>query len=111
MGEGRGSFEDEEPEGLMLGKAGSASGGSLHHPSSLDYPELPTLPSLCPSGEYHDCNGRALHLSTELPSELSREDSTDEDLDDVSKQTYGCKTNTILHGWFVSAGLGRNVFF
>ncbi|KAM9494664.1 voltage-dependent T-type calcium channel subunit alpha-1H isoform 1-T1 [Clarias gariepinus] len=82
LGEGRGSFEDEEPEGLMLGKAGSASGGSLHHPSSLDYPELPTLPSLCPSGEYHDCNGRALHLSTELPSELSREDSTDEDLDD-----------------------------
>ncbi|XP_046691295.1 voltage-dependent T-type calcium channel subunit alpha-1H isoform X4 [Silurus meridionalis] len=82
-GEGRGSFEYEETEGIMLGKVGSVSGGSLHHPSSLDFPELPTLPSLCPSGEYHDCNGGVLHLSTELPSELSREDSnTEDDLDD-----------------------------
>ncbi|TSK31313.1 Voltage-dependent T-type calcium channel subunit alpha-1H [Bagarius yarrelli] len=82
-GEGRGSFEDEEPGGIMLGHAGSTSGGSPHLLSSLDFSELPTLPSQCSSGEYHDCNGRALHLSSELPSELSREDSTtEEDLDD-----------------------------
>lgn len=94
-GDGRGSFEDEEPQGVMLRKAGSASGVSLHHPGSLDFSELPTLPSLCTSGEYHDCNGRALHMSTELPSELSREDSTtEEDLDDVSKHTAERHTHT-----------------
>lgn len=124
-GEGRGSFEDEEPEGIIFGKARSASGGSLHHPGSLDFPELPTLPSLCPSGEHHDCNGRALHLSTELPSELSREDSpTEEDLDDVSKhtaakthkhttqytysmQSHLCKDITIV---LVSAGTSNGAF-
>ncbi|XP_058233961.1 voltage-dependent T-type calcium channel subunit alpha-1H [Hemibagrus wyckioides] len=95
-GDGRGSFEDEEPGGIMLGNAGSASGGSLHHPSSLDFPELPTLPSLCSSGEYHDCNGRALHLSTELPSELSREDSTtEEDLDD----SFCFRLKRMLHAY------------
>lgn len=85
-GDGRGSFEDEDGEGNMVVQTGSISGGSLHHPSSLDFPELPTVPSLCSSGDYHDCNGRALHLSRELPSELIREDSTaDDDIDDVSK--------------------------
>ncbi|GAA6099121.1 voltage-dependent T-type calcium channel subunit alpha-1H isoform X2 [Tachysurus ichikawai] len=95
-GEGRGSFEDEEPGGIMMGKTGSASGSSLHHPRSLDFPELPTLPSLCPSGEYHDCNGRALHLSRELPSELSREDSTtEEDLDD----SFCFRLKRMLHAY------------
>ncbi|XP_062868964.1 voltage-dependent T-type calcium channel subunit alpha-1H [Trichomycterus rosablanca] len=82
-GDGRGSFEDEDAEGNMVVQTGSVSGGSVHHPSSLDFPELPTVPSLCLSGDYHDCNGRALHLSTELPSELIREDSTaEDDIDD-----------------------------
>ncbi|XP_066529784.1 voltage-dependent T-type calcium channel subunit alpha-1H [Hoplias malabaricus] len=82
-GEGRGSFEDEDIEGNLSERACSTSGGSLQHPSSLEFPELPPGPSLYPPGEYHDCNGRALHLPTELPSELSREDSTtEEDMDD-----------------------------
>uniref|UniRef100_A0A672RPF3 Calcium channel, voltage-dependent, T type, alpha 1H subunit a n=1 Tax=Sinocyclocheilus grahami TaxID=75366 RepID=A0A672RPF3_SINGR len=58
-GEGRGSFEDEDFEGVKLA---SISGGSLQHPSSLDIPELPQTPSFSSLGDYHDCNGRSLHL-------------------------------------------------
>uniref|UniRef100_A0AAR2LZE7 Ion transport domain-containing protein n=1 Tax=Pygocentrus nattereri TaxID=42514 RepID=A0AAR2LZE7_PYGNA len=57
-GEGRGSFEDEDKEGNLSGRAGSTSGGSLQQPSSLEFPELPPGSSLYSSGEYHDCNGR-----------------------------------------------------
>ncbi|KAI4884014.1 hypothetical protein NFI96_019525 [Prochilodus magdalenae] len=82
-GLGRGSFEDEDTEGNLSGRAGGTSGGSLQHPGSLEFSEMPSGSSLYPSGEYHDCNGRALHLPSELPSELSREDSTtEEDMDD-----------------------------
>lgn len=94
-GEGRGSFEDEDTEGDLSGRAGSTSGGSLQHPSSLEFPDLPLGPSLYTSEEYQDCNGRALHLPAELPSMLSREDSTaEEDMDDVSKGTATQKTHT-----------------
>uniref|UniRef100_A0A8C1XHP8 Calcium channel, voltage-dependent, T type, alpha 1H subunit a n=1 Tax=Cyprinus carpio TaxID=7962 RepID=A0A8C1XHP8_CYPCA len=62
-GEGRGSFEDEDLEGEKLA---SISGGSLQHPSSLDIPELPQTPSFSSLGDYHDCNGRSLHLPTDL---------------------------------------------
>ncbi|KAK1805167.1 hypothetical protein P4O66_019527, partial [Electrophorus voltai] len=82
-GKGRGSFEDEDMEGTFLGTVGSASGDSLQHPSSLDFPELVPGPSLGLGGEYQDCNGRVLHLHTQLSSELNREDSaTEEDSDD-----------------------------
>lgn len=81
-GEGRGSFEDEDLEGEKLA---SISGGSLQYPSSLDIPELPQTPSFSSLGEYHDCNGRSLHVPTDLYTSLSKEDSiTEEDMDDVS---------------------------
>uniref|UniRef100_A0AAR2JQD4 Ion transport domain-containing protein n=1 Tax=Pygocentrus nattereri TaxID=42514 RepID=A0AAR2JQD4_PYGNA len=48
-GEGRGSFEDEDKEGNLSGRAGSTSGGSLQQPSSLDrscaYAD--TFPDIC----------------------------------------------------------------
>ncbi|XP_076865263.1 voltage-dependent T-type calcium channel subunit alpha-1H isoform X2 [Brachyhypopomus gauderio] len=82
-GKGRGSFEDEDVEGTFLGTVGSASRDSLQHPSSLDFPELVAGPGAGLAGEYQDCNGRILHLHTQLSSELNREDSaTEEDLDD-----------------------------
>uniref|UniRef100_A0A8C2J522 Calcium channel, voltage-dependent, T type, alpha 1H subunit a n=1 Tax=Cyprinus carpio TaxID=7962 RepID=A0A8C2J522_CYPCA len=71
-GEGRGSFEDEDLEGEKLA---SISGGSLQHPSSLDIPELPQTPSFSSLGDYHDCNGRSLHLPTDLSTNLSKQDS------------------------------------
>uniref|UniRef100_A0A8C2J209 Voltage-dependent T-type calcium channel subunit alpha-1H n=1 Tax=Cyprinus carpio TaxID=7962 RepID=A0A8C2J209_CYPCA len=79
-GEGRGSFEDEDLEGEKLA---SISGGSLQHPSSLDIPELPQTPSFSSLGDYHDCNGRSLHLPTDLSTNLSKQDSiAEEDMDD-----------------------------
>ncbi|KAG1968483.1 voltage-dependent T-type calcium channel subunit alpha-1H isoform X2 [Pimephales promelas] len=79
-GEGRGSFEDEDLEGEKLA---NISGGSLQYPSSLDIPELPQTPSFSSLGEYHDCNGRSLHVPIDLYSSLSKEDSiTEEDMDD-----------------------------
>lgn len=80
-GEGKGSFEDEDEEG---DKMANTSGGSVQ-PSSLDAPELPQAPNFSPTGEYHDCNGRTLHL----PTDLAKEDSIteEEDLDDVSDCT------------------------
>uniref|UniRef100_A0A8C1BEH0 Calcium channel, voltage-dependent, T type, alpha 1H subunit a n=1 Tax=Cyprinus carpio carpio TaxID=630221 RepID=A0A8C1BEH0_CYPCA len=71
-GEGRGSFEDEDLEGEKLA---SISGGSLQHPSSLDIPELPQTPCFSSLGDYHDCNGRSLHLPTDLSTNLSKQDS------------------------------------
>ncbi|XP_072532433.1 voltage-dependent T-type calcium channel subunit alpha-1H isoform X3 [Salminus brasiliensis] len=95
-GEGRGSFEDDDTDGNLSGRAGSTSGGSLQHPSSLEFPELSPGPCLYPSEEYHDCNGRALHLPTELHSELRREDSaTEEDLDD----SFCCRLKRILNAY------------
>lgn len=90
-GEGRGSFEDEDSEG---DKMGNISGGSMLLPSSLDIPELPQAPSFSPLGEYHDCNGRTLHLPTDLSTSLGKEDSIteEEDLDDVSD---GIHTHTL----------------
>lgn len=80
-GDGRGSFEDEDLEGERLA---NISGGSLQHPSSLDIPE-PQTPSFSSLGDYHDCNGRSLHLPTDLSANLSKEDSiAEEDMDDVS---------------------------
>lgn len=82
-GDGRGSFEDEDLEGEKLA---NISGGSLQHPSSLDIPELPQTPSFSSLGEYHDCNGRSLHIPTDLSTTLSKEDSiAEEDMDDVSR--------------------------
>uniref|UniRef100_A0A8C1LNS4 Voltage-dependent T-type calcium channel subunit alpha-1H n=1 Tax=Cyprinus carpio TaxID=7962 RepID=A0A8C1LNS4_CYPCA len=79
-GEGRGSFEDEDLEGEKLA---SISGGSLQHPSSLDIPELPQTPCFSSLGDYHDCNGRSLHLPTDLSTNLSKQDSiAEEDMDD-----------------------------
>ncbi|XP_050959368.1 voltage-dependent T-type calcium channel subunit alpha-1H isoform X2 [Labeo rohita] len=79
-GEGRGSFEDDDLEGEKLA---NISGGSLQHPSSLDIPELPQTPSFSSLGDYHDCNGRSLHLPTDLSANLSKEDSIgEEDMDD-----------------------------
>ncbi|CAM4353119.1 unnamed protein product [Leuciscus chuanchicus] len=79
-GEGRGSFEDEDLEGEKLA---NISGGSLQYPSSLDIPEMPQTPSFSSLGEYHDCNGRSLHIPTDLYTSLSKEDSiTEEDMDD-----------------------------
>lgn len=88
-GDGRGSFEDEDLEGEKLA---NISGGSLQHPSSLDIPELPQTPSFSSLGEYHDCNGRSLHIPTDLSTTLSKEDSiTEEDMDDVSRgETHLC---------------------
>lgn len=81
-GEGRGSFEDEDLEGEKLA---NISGGSLQYPSSLDIPELPQTPNFSSLGEYHDCNGRSLHIPTDLYTSLSKEDSiAEEDMDDVS---------------------------
>ncbi|XP_057201001.1 voltage-dependent T-type calcium channel subunit alpha-1H isoform X2 [Triplophysa rosa] len=79
--EGRGSFESEDSEG---DKMANTSGGSILPPSSLDIPELPQAPSFSPLGEYHDCNGRTLHLPTDLSTSLGKEDSIteEEDLDD-----------------------------
>uniref|UniRef100_A0A672NHZ5 Calcium channel, voltage-dependent, T type, alpha 1H subunit a n=1 Tax=Sinocyclocheilus grahami TaxID=75366 RepID=A0A672NHZ5_SINGR len=71
-GDGRGSFEDEDLEGEKLA---NISGSSLQHPSSLDIPELPQTPSFSSLGDYHDCNGRSLHLPTDLSANLSKEDS------------------------------------
>uniref|UniRef100_A0A671T2E8 Voltage-dependent T-type calcium channel subunit alpha-1H-like n=1 Tax=Sinocyclocheilus anshuiensis TaxID=1608454 RepID=A0A671T2E8_9TELE len=71
-GDGRGSFEDEDLEGEKLA---NISGGSLQYPSSLDIPELPQTPSFSSLGDYHDCNGRSLHLPTDLSANLSEEDS------------------------------------
>uniref|UniRef100_A0A8C2HPX6 Calcium channel, voltage-dependent, T type, alpha 1H subunit a n=1 Tax=Cyprinus carpio TaxID=7962 RepID=A0A8C2HPX6_CYPCA len=70
-GDGRGSFEDEDLEGERLA---NISGSSLQHPSSLDIPE-PQTPSFSSLGDYHDCNGRSLHLPTDLSANLSKEDS------------------------------------
>ncbi|XP_016361543.1 voltage-dependent T-type calcium channel subunit alpha-1H-like isoform X2 [Sinocyclocheilus anshuiensis] len=79
-GDGRGSFEDEDLEGEKLA---NISGGSLQYPSSLDIPELPQTPSFSSLGDYHDCNGRSLHLPTDLSANLSEEDSiAEEDMDD-----------------------------
>ncbi|XP_051742630.1 voltage-dependent T-type calcium channel subunit alpha-1H isoform X3 [Ctenopharyngodon idella] len=79
-GDGRGSFEDEDLESEKLA---NISGGSLQHPSSLDIPELPQTPSFSSLGEYHDCNGRSLHIPTDLSTTLSKEDSfAEEDMDD-----------------------------
>lgn len=91
-GEGRGSFEDEDSEG---DKMGNIIGGSIQHPISLDIPELPQDPSFSSLGEYHDCNGRTLHLPTDLSTSLAKEDSIteEEDLDDVSD---GVHTHTIF---------------
>lgn len=88
-GDGRGSFEDEDLEGEKLA---NISGGSLQHPSSLDIPELPQTPSFSSLGEYHDCNGRSLHIPTDLSTTLSKEDSiAEEDMDDVSRgETHLC---------------------
>uniref|UniRef100_A0A8C2J5X3 Calcium channel, voltage-dependent, T type, alpha 1H subunit a n=1 Tax=Cyprinus carpio TaxID=7962 RepID=A0A8C2J5X3_CYPCA len=87
-GEGRGSFEDEDLEGEKLA---SISGGSLQHPSSLDIPELPQTPSFSSLGDYHDCNGRSLHLPTDLSTNLSKQDSiAEEDMDDVSHGSMLC---------------------
>uniref|UniRef100_A0A671T0R8 Voltage-dependent T-type calcium channel subunit alpha-1H-like n=1 Tax=Sinocyclocheilus anshuiensis TaxID=1608454 RepID=A0A671T0R8_9TELE len=66
-GDGRGSFEDEDLEGEKLA---NISGGSLQYPSSLDIPELPQTPSFSSLGDYHDCNGRSLHLPTDLSANL-----------------------------------------
>ncbi|TRY59084.1 hypothetical protein DNTS_008394 [Danionella cerebrum] len=69
-GEGRGSFEDDDPEGEKLGHV---------NPSSLDMTELPQTPSFSSLAEYIDCNGRSQHLQ----SSLSKEDSiAEEDMDD-----------------------------
>lgn len=81
-GDGRGSFEDEDLEGEKLA---NISGGSLQYPSSLDIPELSQTPSFSSLGDYHDCNGRSLHLPTDLSTNLSKKDSiAEEDMDDVS---------------------------
>uniref|UniRef100_A0A8C2J298 Calcium channel, voltage-dependent, T type, alpha 1H subunit a n=1 Tax=Cyprinus carpio TaxID=7962 RepID=A0A8C2J298_CYPCA len=74
-GEGRGSFEDEDLEGE----------------NSLDIPELPQTPSFSSLGDYHDCNGRSLHLPTDLSTNLSKQDSiAEEDMDDVSHGSMLC---------------------
>ncbi|XP_043089771.1 voltage-dependent T-type calcium channel subunit alpha-1H isoform X2 [Puntigrus tetrazona] len=79
-GDGRGSFEDEDLEGEKLA---NISGGSLQHPSSLDIPELHQTPSFSSLGDYHDCNGRSLHLPSDLSANLNKEDSiAEEDMDD-----------------------------
>ncbi|XP_067275630.1 voltage-dependent T-type calcium channel subunit alpha-1H isoform X2 [Pseudorasbora parva] len=79
-GKGRGSFEDEDLEG---DKRANISGGLLQHPSSLDIHELPQTPGCSSLGEYLDCNGRSLHLHTDLSTNLSKEDSiAEEDMDD-----------------------------
>lgn len=86
-GEGRGSFEDDEVEGEgeASGRQGTAGGGSLQHPGSIDFPDIQLGSGPYQSGEYHDCNGRVLHIPPGAGSDLGREDSnTDEDLEDVS---------------------------
>ncbi|KAL0197289.1 hypothetical protein M9458_005829, partial [Cirrhinus mrigala] len=73
-------FEDDDLEGEKLA---NISGGSVQHPSSLDIPELPQTLSFSSLGDYHDCNGRSLHLPTDLSANLSKEDSIgEEDMDD-----------------------------
>uniref|UniRef100_A0A8B9LF19 Calcium channel, voltage-dependent, T type, alpha 1H subunit a n=1 Tax=Astyanax mexicanus TaxID=7994 RepID=A0A8B9LF19_ASTMX len=95
-GEGRGSFEDDDTDGNLSGRAGSTSGGSLQHPSSLEFPDLAPGPCLYPSEEYHDCNGRAMQLPTDLPAELNREDSAnEEDLDD----SFCCRLRRMLNAY------------
>lgn len=87
-GDARGSFEDEDLEGEKLA---NISGGSLQYPSSLDIPELPQTPSFSSLGDYHDCNGRSLHLPTDLSTNLSKKDSiAEEDMDDVSDGLMLC---------------------
>lgn len=108
-GEGRGSFEDEDLEGEKLA---NISGGSLQYPSSLDIPELPQTPSFSSLGEYHDCNGRSLHIPTDLYSSLSKEDSiTEEDMDDVSHgltlENHTCAVLCCL----LQSGIAYDLFF
>ncbi|XP_028840829.1 voltage-dependent T-type calcium channel subunit alpha-1H isoform X2 [Denticeps clupeoides] len=75
-GDGKGSFEDDDTDGGQSGRVGNP-------PCSLDFPEHLQATSLYPPGEYHDCNGRTLHIPTDLSSDLAREDSiNDEDMDD-----------------------------
>ena len=84
-GVGRGSFEDDESEGEGAGRAGSVAGGPVQSPGSLDFPDIQLGSGQYQSGEYHDCNGRVMHIPPSAGSDLTREDSnTDEDLEEVS---------------------------
>ncbi|XP_076122841.1 voltage-dependent T-type calcium channel subunit alpha-1H [Alosa pseudoharengus] len=79
LGEGRGSFEDDDGGAGGAGRPGTAGGG----PGSLDFPDIQLGSGTYQSGEYHDCNGRVLHIPPGVGSDLTREDSnTDEDLED-----------------------------
>ncbi|KAL2100766.1 hypothetical protein ACEWY4_002527 [Coilia grayii] len=88
-GEGRGSFEDDDPEGDHGGGGGGGRAGNVGgipvflNPGSVDFPDAQLGSVPYQSGEYHDCNGRVLHIPPGAAAELSREDSNpDEDIED-----------------------------
>ncbi|XP_043945503.1 voltage-dependent T-type calcium channel subunit alpha-1H isoform X2 [Protopterus annectens] len=109
-GEGKESVDDCDSDDAKSSKAGSASGGSLHHraesvdtKSSLDLPELLQVPAVrhpvtlspVPS-EYMDCNGKLRHMPNDFLLRMDNHKEEAMDYDDDIDDSYCFRIRKIL---------------
>uniref|UniRef100_A0A4W3HKJ9 Ion transport domain-containing protein n=3 Tax=Callorhinchus milii TaxID=7868 RepID=A0A4W3HKJ9_CALMI len=113
-GEGHQSSDDDgESEDAKSSKMGSVSGWSLHHRAesvdtkgSLDFPELLQVPvmrhpvtmnpmSMTPP-DYHDCNGKTLHVPNDVFLRMDQHKEDPSDYEDEMDESYCFRIQTFL---------------